>query len=168
MNPVRVLAPSGPVVGLNELKRRLHIDFDDDNEQLEDLEAQAVSWLDGWRGVLGRCILEQKWSVEYPCGTMLRLPFPDVSEVEVEIDGVSVTTQLSHDALGSFITLDNPDVKPVFVTLTAALPDDALPTVKAAIILWVQKNYFSYSGSEDENADRAIRSLIAPLRCKTV
>lgn len=168
MNPVRIADPVGTVVDLDEMKRRLHIDFEDDDDQLADLEKQAVSWLDGWRGVLGRCILEQQWSVEYRCGTMLRLPFPDVSAIDVEIDGVAVTAKLYHDALGSFITLDNPDAKPVSVTLTAALPEDALPTVKAAIILWVQKNYFSYSGTEAENADRAIKALIAPLRCKTV
>ncbi len=134
MVPVRVTAPVGPVVSLDDLKEHLRVDHDADDALITAYEAAAMAYLDGWRGRLGRCILSQQWAVTYEEAGTYRLPFPDVSAVSaVDADEAAIDVTLTHDATGSWVEIASAGT----VTMTAALPDDALGTVVMAIKLLV-------------------------------
>ncbi|MBB4207278.1 head-tail connector protein [Roseinatronobacter bogoriensis] len=165
MTPIRVTPPAGPVVPLPDLKAHLRVVGNHDDVHIAALEAAAVAHLDGWRGALGRCILEQAWQVSYPGAGVWRLPFPDVTAVTA-VDGAGdpVDAALSHDALGSRVEIGEAAV----VTLTAALPDDALPAIDVAIKLLVQHWYDNgtavVTGTIATELPLAFSALIGPLR----
>jgi hypothetical protein len=149
MNPIRVTAPADPVVSVFELREHLRISGNDSDMQLQTLERAAVAHLDGWRGVLGRCILPQTWRVFLPAGT-IHLPFPDVTAVE--------GAEWSPDYRYVTMAAAGP------VEFTCALPEDALDAVKDAIRIWVQMRYDGLSGPERDAYQDAFNSLISPLR----
>lgn len=157
--PVRIVPPISPVVALTDLKLHLRVDGTEDDTLIAAYEAAAVAYLDGWRGVLGRCILSQQWAETYAQAGMFRLPFPDVSEVVADA-GVAT---LTRDCLGSVVTI----TEPATVTMTTALPEDALDTVKMAIRLLVGHWYENREAVAEANISSvplAFDALIAPLR----
>lgn len=155
MNPIRVTPPTGPVVSLPDLKAHLRVVGDHDDAHITALESACVAHLDGWRGSLRRCILEQEWQVSYPRAGVWRLPFPDVTAVTA-VDGAGnpVDAELSHDALGSRVDIG----EAATVTLTAALPADSIEAVRAAIKLWVGAQY------DGSDVPAAFHALVNTLR----
>jgi len=159
MVPVRVVAPASPVVTLSELQLHLRVDGSDDAALIVAYERAAVAHLDGWRGILGRCILPQQWSVIYEQAGTYRLPFPDVSQVVVSVG----TAVLAQDFLGSVVTIS----EPATVTMTAAMPEDALDAVRMAIKLLVGHWYEhreAVSEASLSTVPAAFDALVAPLR----
>lgn len=148
MNPVRVTPPTAPVVTLGDMKDHLRVNHDDQDLMIQSLTDAAVSHLDGWRGVLGRCIMPQTWSVSFRRAGCFDLPFPDIQTV----------TGGTWD--GCRVTLTEPGP----VGFTCALPEDALPAVQDAVKIWVQMRYDNLSGPDRVAAEAAFTSLIDPLR----
>jgi uncharacterized phiE125 gp8 family phage protein len=114
--PVRVAAPSTTPLTRAQVKAHLRVDFTDDDDLIDALIQAAVSHLDGWTGILGRCLMEQTWRQDYdafmPC---MRLPlYPVISVVSVkydDVDGVEQTIAPSNydllvDGLGAFVRFD--------------------------------------------------------------
>ena len=151
MKITRLIGPDYPVVDLDILKSDRAIAHSDDDGLLERLELEAVSRLDGYRGVLGRCILEQTWRIEIDCAGTYRLPLPDV--VSATVDGVEAT--LKHDARGAVIDLSGEG--PFQIDIVSKLPDDLLDTVKRAIILDVGYHYENRL-AEDMRAYKAFQA----------
>lgn len=147
MNPIRVMPPDGALVPLADLKEYLRVSDDDTDAQIMQLEQAAVAHLDGWRGVLRRCILLQTWEVRLGPGKH-RLPFPDVITVE------------GGDWDGQFVTLAEAGA----VQFTCALPEDALPAIQDAVKIWVQMRYDGLSGPDRAAHQAAFNSLIGPIR----
>lgn len=98
---VRVIEPPQPIVTLEEAKRHLIVDFDDDDELIESLLLAATSWIDGPTGWLGCALgvqtLELRVADFYslPCQRdVIPLPYPPVLEIISityrDSDGVSV------------------------------------------------------------------------------
>lgn len=85
--PVLVTAPAELPVSRAEAKLHCRIPsaITAEDDTFDALIEAATAHLDGWRGVLGRCLVTQKWRQDY-CDwrAVLHLPFPDV-------DGDSVT-----------------------------------------------------------------------------
>mgnify|MGYP001252269107 FL=1 len=164
MRPVRVTAPVGSVVGLTDLKAHLRVDVQDEDELIQAYEAAAVSHLDGWRGVLGRCILEQEWAVTYEEAGCYRLPFPDVSAVTVlDAADAEVSYELTSDAIGWVIEIE----APATVTMTCAMPSDALNAVKMIVKLMVAHWYSHREAVSDGSFSElplAVDALMRPLR----
>jgi uncharacterized phiE125 gp8 family phage protein len=102
--PVLVTPPAILPVSLAEAKAHLLVEHDDDDAVIEAYIGAAVDHLDGWTGILGRCLVEQEWRQDYeafaPC---LPLPLgPVISIMEVAyIDdaGVSATVDPAGYAL---------------------------------------------------------------------
>ncbi|QYX58079.1 head-tail connector protein [Roseovarius sp. SCSIO 43702] len=70
---------------LQEAKEHTIIDFADDDALVERLIMAATDHLDGYGGILGRCIISQEWRQDYTgWASCLRLPFPNVSAAAVE------------------------------------------------------------------------------------
>lgn len=163
MAPTRVTAPVLPVVTLPELKAHLRVDGTEEDAMLLAYEAAAVSHLDGWRGVLGRCILSQQWAETYDQAGTFRLPFPDVSAVIASAGSAT----LSQDCHGPLVTITDPCT----VTMTAAMPEDALNTVRMAVLLLVA-HWFEHREAVSEvdltTVPLAFEALISPLRWVSV
>ncbi|OJU12750.1 MAG: hypothetical protein BGN85_08785 [Alphaproteobacteria bacterium 64-11] len=87
LRPVLVAAPAKPVVTTAEIKAQVvAADFFDDDVVLDRLVAAATAHLDGWTGILGRCLINQQWRQDFwywPTCRYIKLPFPDVSVVEI-------------------------------------------------------------------------------------
>ncbi|MEN0040484.1 MAG: hypothetical protein AAF764_04020 [Pseudomonadota bacterium] len=130
MRPRLVTAPASPVVDLTTLKAWLRVEHSDEDDLITELEQAAVAVLDGWSGLLGRCLVTQTWALDLvdfvgrmmpkgggACG--IELPFPDTSEV--------VVTYLDADGVEQ--TLDAANVSVVrsggadWAVLTSQLPD---------------------------------------------
>ena len=80
MIPTLVTAPSADIVSIQDLKAHLRVTNSDEDLLIAALGDAARAYLDGWTGVLGRCIMPQTWQVKAKAGTIV-LPFPDVTSV---------------------------------------------------------------------------------------
>lgn len=162
--PVRTLAPAEMPVSLAETKAHLQVTTTDDDALIEALIAAATQRLDGWSGLLGRCLIHQSWRIglaAWPSSRIIRLPFPDISEVTVsyfDIDNVEQTVatvliERLEDERGSLIrfrqAFDFPPLypdrsDPVGVTMVAGygVDGDAVPApIRQAVLLSVQHIY---------------------------
>jgi len=59
--PVRVTAPADRPVTLAEVKNHCRIDHSDDDTLVQSYIDAAVAHVEGWSGVLGRCLVTQTW-----------------------------------------------------------------------------------------------------------
>lgn len=99
--PVLITPPGDLPVSLDLAKMHLRIDHDDDDVLISSLINTAVDHLDGWTGVLGRCLVEQAWRQDFDAlARCLPLPLGPVIEI-VSVDYV--------DANGSEQTMDPGD-----------------------------------------------------------
>ncbi|WP_421565915.1 head-tail connector protein [Ochrobactrum sp. EDr1-4] len=85
---VRVIEPPQPIVTLEEAKRHLIVDFDDDDELIRSLLLAATSWIDGPTGWLGCALGVQTlelcvadfYSLACQQG-IIPLPYPPIVEI---------------------------------------------------------------------------------------
>ncbi len=187
LNPVRVTAPAELPVGTDALRAHLSIDFTDDLLQLAAFNEAATAYLDGWSGILGRCLVSQQWRVDlcnYGGLGKIRLPFPDVSAAEIKYfdsDDVEQTVSPDHyeihqDALGSFIWFKNAFSYPVFnadrldavrVTFTAGygaasdVPAAIKQAIKMLVAFWYE-NRESANITESFETPFGVKTLLAP------
>lgn len=173
--PVLVTAPADPsgLVTTAALRRAVGLEATEthDDALLEELRAQAVARLDGWSGILGRCLLSQSWRQEFSGWGALRLALPDVSSataVGIDGEGVEVpalSSVLKHDTRGSYVVAEGPSVESVQVTFTCALPAHLLPSAREAIELRVAMRYLDREGLQDVSGYlRAENAAIGRLR----
>ena len=138
MNLVRITAPPGPVVPLPELKAYLRVDGDHEDALIDALEKAAVAKLDGYRGILGRCILEQTWEVSFDAAGRFHLPLTDIVSVQAfDADDQPIDFTIRDFASGSSIEVAGP----ARVQITAELPADLLDVVKQAVKMLVAHWY---------------------------
>jgi len=183
--PVLSVAPAAEPITLAEAKAHLRVDHDDEDTLIAALVSASVAHLDGWTGILGRCVITQTWVQAFDAFSYrLRLPFPDVSEVVVtytddddQEQTVSATDYtLLEDYFGSYVEFDSgfsrpsvgPDSAGVVVTLTAGYGDaDAVPAaLKAAMLLHIGTlyEYRETLAPGDVRTSLAYEALIAPYR----
>jgi uncharacterized phiE125 gp8 family phage protein len=146
--PVLVTPPSIAPVSLDEAKLHLRVDGNDEDAVVEALILAATQHLDGWSGVLGRCLCEQTWRQDFDgFSKYMRLPLgPAISVASItwrNSDGQLATVASSNyllqtDELGAFVRFDDgyslpsnlADTRAVSVTYAAgyadipAVPDD--------------------------------------------
>ena len=169
MTPVRVTAPAALPITVQEAKDHTIIDFADDDGLVERLNMAATDHLDGFTGILGRCIVNQQWRQDYNgWASCLRLPFPNVSAVEVEytdVDGATQTVPVADyqvitdprgvrvQFLGGFSApVLGRSLAPVQVTFTAGYgaPEYVPWDIKAAICMLVAHWYEQRSAASDK------------------
>lgn len=175
MKPYRITPPVAGPVSLPDFKRHARVDFDDDDPVLEGLLAAAVDHLDGYHGVMGRCIVNQQWAVGFSAWELcLRLPFPDVSAAAIKYRDIAGDMQTVSSANYEIIQghgysivrfkrgHDFPELsddfwQPVLVEFTAGFgaPDDVPPAIKAAISQLAAHWY--------ENREAVGKSAMMPL-----
>lgn len=141
IRPVLVTPPAALPVSLEEFKAHAVIDFADDDALMQVYLQAAVSFMDGYAGVLGRCLVSQTWRQDfYGWQNRMRLPFPDISEVGVsyfDADGIEQTVpsnlfDVVEDRVGPWLwfreafatpSLDDDRAAPVMVSFDAGYGD---------------------------------------------
>lgn len=96
MIPVRTVAPAEAPVSLATAKAQLRVDGSDEDTLIQGMLDAAIAYLDGYTGILGRCMVTQTWSLTldtWPENGIIELPFPDVGTVTVEYEDVDGATQ---------------------------------------------------------------------------
>lgn len=61
MKPTQVTPPASAPVTLEDVKEHLRVFYNDDDAYLEALIAAATTHLDGYQGILNRCMVSQSW-----------------------------------------------------------------------------------------------------------
>lgn len=92
--PTLETAPTEEFISLIEAKTHLRIDHDDDNAMLAGLITAAISHLDGYSGVIGRCLVSQTWNQPVQLwGAKIALPFPSCASVVITYEDVNASSQ---------------------------------------------------------------------------
>jgi hypothetical protein len=165
MTPVLVTPPSELPVRLADLQSHLRIDSDDDLETVEGYAAAAVAYLDGWSGVLGRCIMPQVWKVRAYAGDVV-LPMPDVSDISADYAaGPEILTAIAT-ASGPCVTI----TEDCDITFTCAMPAHFLPLARQAVKLLVGHWYENREavGAAMHETPMALDAIITAIRWRKV
>ena len=158
MTPTLIAPPSQPVVVLLDLREHLRVEHSADDNLIEALERAAVAHLDGWTGILGRCIMPQTWQVSLPGGVSV-LPFPDVVSATVTSAGVTQDIVVTPAPAGPEVNLSIPgDVR-----FTCAMPSHLLPAAQVAVKMWVAEAYENRDASV-AGTGTAFRAIVSALR----
>ncbi len=188
--PTRVTAPAINPVALSDVKARLRVDHAEDDAALTAYIEAATRHLDGWDGVLGRCLINQQWKMtlsDIP-GCII-LPFPMCSNIVVSVsaDGATGTpidgefvSPVSETSCGSRVSIFSAYLPPaldpekgfVEVTFTAgygAAAADVPAPIRQAIHLMVGDMYrFTETAalvqSSEIKMSATVNSLISPYR----
>lgn len=140
--PVLVTAPTTLPVTLEEAKAHLRRDADETEEHdlITALVNAAVGHLDGWTGILGRCLEEQTWRQDFDgFDRVIRLPLWPIIEISSitwrnEAGQIATVSSddyaLKSDALGAYVRFKNDfeypsglnETSAVAVTFTAGYP----------------------------------------------
>lgn len=159
---ILVTPPASPVVPLAELRAHLRVDGTSEDALIQSLEAAAVAYLDGWKGILGRAILTQTWAVDLPEGESI-LPMPDVTTATV--GGQPLT--LTYSNSGPMVTLTAPGT----VQFTCGLPVTQLPVAVMIVKLLVAHWFYSREAVGPSNVAEvpmSASSLITAIRWRGV
>jgi uncharacterized phiE125 gp8 family phage protein len=88
-------APATAPITLAEVKAHLRVDHTDDDTLIQALLDAAVSHLDGYTGILGRCMISQVWELYYdafPSGDM-QIPLGNIISIDT-VEYVDPTTEI--------------------------------------------------------------------------
>lgn len=174
--PVLITPPAAPVVALADMKLHLRVSHTDEDSLITALEASAVAYLDGWKGVLGRAIASQVWRQEFKAGEAVRLLLPDVTAIEVTAyDDAGLEVDVDAVLVNSFqgptvsITGSYADLR---VDYTCAMDATKLPAAQAMIKLLVGHWYYNREsvavGVSVAEMPMAVAALVTAMRWSCV
>ena len=182
--PVRSSIPDAPVT-LAEAKAHCRVDFADDDDLITALIQAATDHLDGYSGILARCMVTQTWSKSFAAwSSIIRLPFPDCSDVIIRYgDSESAEQTLStalyyvlEDAVSSYVQFADDFTSPALSDAPAPIEvefdsgfgavADVPQALKQAILLLVSHWYENREavGDNMSKVPMAVDMLIAPYR----
>lgn len=111
--PFLVTAPTIKPVTKAEAKAQLDVSYTNKDTQIDMLIAAATAHLDGWTGILGRCLCEQTWRQDFDrFNRCLRIPLAPVIDIDSvkydDEDGVEQTVaeenyELLNDDIGPYV-----------------------------------------------------------------
>jgi uncharacterized phiE125 gp8 family phage protein len=180
--PVLVTPPAVLPVSLQEVKAQARVDGADEDGLILDHIRAAVAHLDGWSGILGRCLVTQVWNQSldgFPADGTIRLPFPDVTAAVItyrdpagQVQTLTTGWVLAADDAGSFVSLSEgaswpaTAVRPDAVTVRMTAGYGTAAAVPAALKLAIRvKAAAMYQQREGEGAESPMfDALIAPYR----
>jgi len=163
MTPTLVTPPADPVVLPDDLRLYLRVDHDDDLTLIESLGAAAVAHLDGWTGVLGRCIMPQTWQIAVDAAGEVVLPMPDVTAASADYGAGPVALAVTASALGPVVDVTDSCT----VTFTCSMPAHLLPGVQAVVKMLVAHWYANREAVAMSSATElplAVNALIMQMR----
>lgn len=170
-----VTPPTETPIDLADAKRQCRITSDDEDLLVQAYLDAAVSWLDGYSGVLGRCMVTQTWRADITrLGEVIALPFPDIQITTADFSDTTAGALVYewHESMASPALLPRGGFgRPASVVFTAGYgPASAVPeALKQAVRLLVQ--YYEGRGADPTVADhlmRSVHALIAPFRVQRI
>lgn len=169
MIPYLVTPPAFLPVDLVSMSGHLRLVHGDDDFDVEAKQAGAVAMLDGWGGVLARCIMPQTWAIDVTGPGPHLLPFPDASNV-VAVSGLdTLTNEVSRTSLGPCVTVaDATSDQELTISATYGLSAERLPAAQTLVKLMVQREYDMLAGAPYDAATRSIDALIGALRWRRI
>ncbi len=191
MNILVTAPPSEAVVSLEEAKVQLRVDHDDDNDYIKSLIDVATSKVDGPRGILGRCLVEQTLEMRldrFPVGAVaLRYP-PIIGSVVVKYDDDAGVEQTLSPGLYRLVgngdaprlecvngvswpsTLSQPEaVRVEYVAGFGSSGDDVPSPIRHAVLLILSDLYENREATSDAPRTElpySVLSLLAGYRLK--
>lgn len=153
-HPVLVVPPAIKPLTLARAKQHLRVDFDDENATIEALIAAATAYLDGWTGILRRCLCQQQWRSDADAfRTCMRLPlFPAIGIVSVVYRDVAGVEQ-PVDASNYSLRVDDRGAYVQFVSGFSAPP---LSLEGAAVSVTAKYGYADIAGEGDAPATSSV------------
>jgi len=181
MKPSLVTAPATKPVTLEDVKAHLRVFFPDDDTYLDALIVAAVTHLDGYQGILNRCIVSQSWKTthNYFCRRMETI-FTDTSAVVVkyfDVDGVEQTVSntaylvypdyimFKRDFVFPAVDRDRDD--PISLVSThgyTTVPDTLKLAIKILIAHWYRNREPVTMGGVPSKIPFSVNALLAPHR----
>ncbi len=168
MIPYLVTAPVALPVELAAMKAHLRVVHADDDADIAAKQAGAVAMLDGWGGLLGRCIMPQTWSVDVTGAGPHLLPFPDASNIVAEADGDALDVTVTREGLGLCVSVDAGVDQAVTIAAEYALPEPRISAAESLIKLMVQREFDVMAGPDYDAITRSIQALIGALRWRRI
>ncbi len=183
--PVLVTAPASTPVSLTEAKAQLDVGYTDKDTLITGLIAAATAHLDGWTGILGRCLITQTWRQDFDrFNRCMRLPlFPVASITSVKYDDAEGAEQtiantnyaLLCDDLGFYVQFKDtysfaaistvrPAVRVAYVAGEAAAPDAIKQAMLLMIRHWFDNPTAVSVGVIVQAMPMAVDALLAPYR----
>lgn len=160
--PVLVTSPAIKPVTLTEAKAWLDIGYTDKDTVITGLIGAATAHLDGWTGILGRCLCEQTWRQDFDdFRSCLRLPlFPVISITSVKYTDTAGTEQTIPS---ENYTLKNDDLG-AYVEFTSSYSFPSLNTESAAVRVTYLAGYADIAGTpKTSSVPDDIKNAIALL-----
>lgn len=180
LSPVLTVAPAELAVTLAQAKAHLRVDYTVDDDSIVIYVSAAIARLDGWAGILGRCLVTQTWRQDFAgFDDRMALPFPDVASVTVTYRDAanavqtlaSTNYQLVNGRGRSWIEIaeggswpgsyDRPDAVSVAMVCGYGAAAAVPAPLKAAILLHVG---VQFGNRADGELPPAYDALIAPYR----
>ena len=160
--PVLVTPPAIKPVTLTEAKAWLDIGYTDKDTVITGLIGAATAHLDGWTGILGRCLCEQTWRQDFDdFRSYLRLPlFPVISITSVKYTDTAGAEQTIPS---ENYTLKNDDLG-AYVEFTSSYSFPSLNTESAAVRVTYLAGYADIAGTpKTSSVPDDIKNAIALL-----
>ena len=186
MGLVLVTPPASSPISLTEAKSHLRVDHSDEDTHIQLLIDAATTYLDGWTGILGRCLVAQTWDLyldEFPGGS-IQIPLAPL---------ISVSSVTYTDTNGATQTVDSDDytvdtytppgwvvpdstftwpstldaVNAVKVRFVAGYSGGVPAAIKAAMLLMVADLYENREPvviGQAVSETRAVQTILAPFR----
>ncbi len=124
----------------------------------------AIGHLDGWSGVLGRCIMPQTWRVTADCAGWHVLPMPDVvTAVATYGDSSTETLAVTPTAAGPGVSLAGP----ASIDFTCRMSEAGIDRVRVIVLQLVGLWYANREAAVPvalQQVPAAAQALISALR----
>lgn len=174
----RIAAPQQQPLTLEEVKAHLKLgpEHQEDDLLVQGLIDAAVDHLDGYRGILGRCLVTQTWRADITrLGESIALPFPDstVTEILYTDEPAGAVEWVWHESLVRPTLIPTAGWgRPVSVTFTAGFggPADVPQSLKLAMLTLIDHWYNNRCAVGAVGGDVALSfgALIDPWRVRRV
>ncbi len=190
--PALVTPPVETPISRAEAKVNCSIDVEitDWDDLIDSLVGAATSMLDGYSGILGRCIVTQTWQVlADDFSQCMRLPFPAATVADVKVRNAagqlstvtSTDYALRTDERGSYVRFnddyswptDLAETQAVTIDFTAgygaaaAVPQAIRQGMRLLVAHWFANREAVIVGSVGE-LPLGVKALLAPFSLKTV
>ena len=192
--PVLITPPAIQPVTLAEAKLHLRVDHNDEDALIQSLIRAATEHLDGWTGILGRCLVEQVWRQDHdrfaremsiPLGPVIAVQSITWRDPAGQLNTVpSGSYDLRIDEAGNAVIRFDADYvfptnlhesRAVAITFKAGYPTNPGPPatstvpdpLKVAILLLIghwYQNREAVSAAGMASLPFAVEALIAPYR----
>lgn len=172
-----ITPPAAMPIDVPTAKKQAVVSFADDDNLIDRYIAAATERLDGWTGILGRCLMPQtwQWSMDtFPAGSIVIPLGPVASITEITYDDAAGAPQTLDPAeyevdIGNAVTRiravsgwpgtgDKMGAVRVRWVAGTGCPEP----IKVAIMMMVAHMFEHRQGAAEEMP--AVRSLIAPFR----